>query len=85
MCVVADGLCKLQRCKIFLEKEASGVQPMLGNRCVVGNTVAETLLTNWGLSGIAGKRKQHLGPLSTLSLGCGRGPARDRGREFRFH
>lgn len=37
---------------------------MLGDRCVVGNTVAQKPLTNWGLSGIAGKRKQHLGPLS---------------------
>ncbi|KAL0197076.1 hypothetical protein M9458_005616, partial [Cirrhinus mrigala] len=38
---------------------------MLGNRCFVGNTVAQMPLTNWGLSGIARKRKQHLRPLSS--------------------
>lgn len=51
--------------KISLENETNGVQPMLGNRCIVGNTAAQMSLTNWGLSGIAGKRKQHLGPLSS--------------------
>lgn len=64
--MVADGLCNLQRCLIdlSLENEANGAQLMLGNRCVVGNTVAQMPLTNWGLSGIVGKRKQHLGLLS---------------------
>ncbi|RXN04403.1 hypothetical protein ROHU_023269 [Labeo rohita] len=38
---------------------------MLGNRCVVGTTVAQMPLTNWGLSGIAAKRKQHLRSLSS--------------------
>lgn len=38
---------------------------VLSNRCGMGNSVAGTPFTNWGLSGIAGKRKQHLGPLSS--------------------
>lgn len=51
--------------EISLENETNGIQPMLGNRCVVGTTVAQMPLTNWGLSGIAAKRKQHLRSLSS--------------------
>lgn len=47
------------------------VTSVLSNRCVMGNSVAGTPLTNWGLSGIAGKRKQHLGPLSSCHRDVG--------------